>query len=193
MVEGGRIDHAAHQLDVATMAREIIEFDKAVQVAHRFAKKNRRTLVLVTADHETAGLSITESLNHDYLRNQKISPAYLYDQWKAIDFDDEFIKKSVKEHFDYKLTKHDLKRLNSVRAKGKFHTATVLGSLIAKKAGLLSVSLDMILVGNTFGHTASPVPIFGFGPKSNYFSGYMDNTLIAKKISRATRVPLKSQ
>ncbi|MBN2334382.1 alkaline phosphatase [Candidatus Bathyarchaeota archaeon] len=58
MVEGGRIDHAAHANDFGNTVEETLEFDKAVYTALRYAAGRNDTLVLVTADHETGGLSI---------------------------------------------------------------------------------------------------------------------------------------
>jgi hypothetical protein len=57
-VEGGRIDHAAHRNDAAGMIREVLAFDDAVGVGLEFARKNPDTLVIVTADHETAGVAL---------------------------------------------------------------------------------------------------------------------------------------
>ncbi|MHA2233641.1 MAG: alkaline phosphatase, partial [Candidatus Hodarchaeales archaeon] len=59
MVEGGRIDHAGHSNDQVKNALETIAFDQAVGFAHSFAKTQGETLVIVTADHETGGLSVT--------------------------------------------------------------------------------------------------------------------------------------
>lgn len=64
MVEGSQIDWASHANHGTNVAEEVIDFDKAVGVALSFANKHPKTLVIVTADHETGGLSI---LNGDYL------------------------------------------------------------------------------------------------------------------------------
>ena len=58
MVEGGRIDHAAHVNDIAKCVRETVAFDKAVGVAASWAKGRSDTLMIVTADHETGGLTM---------------------------------------------------------------------------------------------------------------------------------------
>ena len=55
MVEGSRVDHAAHQRDPATHAREVLAYDDAVAVALEFARRDAHTLVISVADHETAG------------------------------------------------------------------------------------------------------------------------------------------
>lgn len=59
MVEGGRIDHAAHAGDIARCIGETLEFADAVQEAIDWARGRTDTLILVTADHETGGLTVT--------------------------------------------------------------------------------------------------------------------------------------
>lgn len=56
MVEGGRIDHAAHARDYKRCVVDTLAFDDAVKVALDYAAKNPDTLVVVTADHECGGL-----------------------------------------------------------------------------------------------------------------------------------------
>ncbi|WP_303881436.1 alkaline phosphatase [Acetomicrobium mobile] len=58
MVEGGRIDHASHANDTPTTMTDMMAFDEAVKAALDFAKMDGNTLVIVTADHATGGLSI---------------------------------------------------------------------------------------------------------------------------------------
>lgn len=58
MVEGSQIDWAGHANDINYMMSEIIDFDKAVGIAYDFADENPGTLVIVTADHETGGLTL---------------------------------------------------------------------------------------------------------------------------------------
>jgi alkaline phosphatase len=60
MVEGSQIDWAGHTNAADTLIDETIDFDKAVGAALDFAKKDGHTLVIVTADHETGGVTITE-------------------------------------------------------------------------------------------------------------------------------------
>jgi len=59
MAEGGRIDHACHDNYIGRCVRETVEFSEAVQVALDWATGRVDTLVIVTADHETGGLTVT--------------------------------------------------------------------------------------------------------------------------------------
>lgn len=58
MIEGSQIDWGGHQNDTKYIVTEVLDFDKAVGEALKFAAKDKETLVIVTADHETGGMGI---------------------------------------------------------------------------------------------------------------------------------------
>jgi alkaline phosphatase len=58
MVEGSQIDWACHQNNTDYEIEQTLLFDEAVQVALDFAARDKQTLVIVTADHETGGMGI---------------------------------------------------------------------------------------------------------------------------------------
>ncbi|NOX96681.1 MAG: alkaline phosphatase [Nitrospirae bacterium] len=58
MIEGSQIDWAGHANDIDNNIKQTLLFDEAVKVAIDFALKDKHTLVIVTADHETGGLEI---------------------------------------------------------------------------------------------------------------------------------------
>ena len=58
MVEGGLIDWACHANDAQTAMDDTLGFDEAISVALDFAESDEETLVIVTADHETGGMSV---------------------------------------------------------------------------------------------------------------------------------------
>ncbi len=59
MVEGSQIDWRGHDNDFSGNVDETIDFDNAVRIALNFARSDGNTLLIVTADHETGGLSVT--------------------------------------------------------------------------------------------------------------------------------------
>ncbi|MHA3964603.1 MAG: alkaline phosphatase [Candidatus Thorarchaeota archaeon SMTZ1-45] len=66
LVEGGRIDLAAHDEDQVRTALDTIAFDKAVDVAIDYVTDHNNTVLIVTADHETEGLVvISHNLNSE--------------------------------------------------------------------------------------------------------------------------------
>ena len=59
MSEGGKIDWAAHANDAKTTIWEVLDFADAIALAIAFYEKHpQETLIVVTADHETGGLSL---------------------------------------------------------------------------------------------------------------------------------------
>lgn len=60
MVEGGMIDQACHGNKLQASIHETLELGRAVQVALNWAATRTDTLILVTADHETGGLTVTQ-------------------------------------------------------------------------------------------------------------------------------------
>jgi len=60
MVEGAKIDYAGHSDCLPASILEQLGFDLAVAEALKFADSNGETLVIVTADHETGGLTILD-------------------------------------------------------------------------------------------------------------------------------------
>ena len=64
MVEGSQIDFACHAHDSVNMVDETVDFSKAIEVALDFAKADGNTLVVVTADHETGGLTMIDPQGH---------------------------------------------------------------------------------------------------------------------------------
>lgn len=59
MVEGSQVDYAGHDNNTDNVIKELIDMDRAVAVAYDFAMKSKNTLIVVTADHETGGMTIT--------------------------------------------------------------------------------------------------------------------------------------
>jgi alkaline phosphatase len=86
MVEGGRIDHSCHANDLDNTVIETLSFDSAVLEALEYASNRNDTLLIVTADHETGGLSIVGGYPNAEARYKWISddhtgnmvPVYAY-------------------------------------------------------------------------------------------------------------------
>jgi alkaline phosphatase len=58
LVEGSQIDDAGHNNDAKAVIDEVLDLDRAVTVALGYANRANNTLIVVTADHETGGMSI---------------------------------------------------------------------------------------------------------------------------------------
>jgi alkaline phosphatase len=113
MCEGGKIDWACHANDAAATLTDTIALDEAVQVAVEFAKEHAdETLILVTGDHETGGLTIGYA-GTDYdtfltnISNQKISYAK---------FDSDYVAKYKEEKTDFDTVMKDITELFGLEA-----------------------------------------------------------------------------
>ena len=60
MIEGSQVDWAGHENDSTYLMSEMEDFDVAIRRVIAMAKADKNTLVIVTADHETGGLSLTD-------------------------------------------------------------------------------------------------------------------------------------
>lgn len=108
MVEGGKIDWASHANDAGSTISDTLALDAAVKEAMNFYNKHpQETLILVTGDHETGGLTIGYA-GTDYdtyltnLSNQKISYAK---------FDSDYVSKYKAEKTPFETVLKDVKTL----------------------------------------------------------------------------------
>ncbi len=58
MIEGSQIDWGGHDNNVPYIVTEMLDFDRTIGRVLEFAAKDKETLVVITADHETGGFSI---------------------------------------------------------------------------------------------------------------------------------------
>ena len=65
MIEGSRIDHAAHSNDAAAHFREIMEYQETVSLVLQFIEEHPDTVMVSVSDHECGGLTV--GVNPDYL------------------------------------------------------------------------------------------------------------------------------
>jgi len=75
MVEGGKIDWACHANDAKAAIGDMLDFDNAVGVALDFYKKHpHETLIIVTGDHETGGMTIGHATTGYKAYYEKLAP-----------------------------------------------------------------------------------------------------------------------
>lgn len=214
MCEGGKIDWACHANDAASSIKDTIALSDAVQVAIAFAKNHpNETLIIVTGDHETGGLSIGFA-GTDYdtyltvLNNQKISFSK---------FDEEYISKYKENKTSFKNAMKDVEDLFGLKIKGSSDDCLLLtdyeielledayklsiksydSKKYSQEQNLLygtynpfSVTITHILNNKagidftSYSHTGLPVAVFANGIGENLFNGYYDNTDIYNKMTQ---------
>ena len=74
LVEGSQIDWGGHDNDSEHLISEMLEFDKTIETVFNFADKDKNTLVVITADHETGGASIVDgNLEESFVKIKYVS------------------------------------------------------------------------------------------------------------------------
>ena len=174
MVEGGKIDYAAHRDDAATMIHEVLDFNAAIAEAYEFYKKHKdETLIIVTADHETGGIVLGYTgeykLNLKVLESQKVSVDNLVamlEDLKETTWGE--VARMVKENVGVEpRDKHNADE--SVTMTGKLATQIAYDAIydLNRKALISWAS------GN---HSGTFVPLFAIGEEADEFNGVIDNT-----------------
>jgi alkaline phosphatase len=75
MIEGSQIDWGGHDNDQEYMVSQFLEFNETIKVVLEFAKKDKNTVVVVTADHETGGAAIVRGdLSSSTIKNRFATP-----------------------------------------------------------------------------------------------------------------------
>ncbi len=60
MIEGSQLDDYGHFNDIDLLMQETLDFDRTIGAVMKWAAKNGETLVVITADHETGGLTLVD-------------------------------------------------------------------------------------------------------------------------------------
>ena len=213
MCEGGKIDWACHANDAGSTIHDTQALADAVQVAIDFAAEHPdETLIVVTGDHETGGLTIgfagTDYDTYlDLLENQKISYAKYDSDYVAsykengTSFED--VLADVEELFGLKvegeegdklvLTDYELEQLRAAYEKSVNGTATSQYDqeeyVLYGTYEPLSVTITHIINNKSgisftsYSHTGLPVAVLAHGLNAEVFNGYYDNTEIYNKMA----------
>ncbi len=80
MIEGSQIDWGGHEMNFDYMKAELIDFNNVINMVLDMAVRDKHTLVIVTADHETGGLALTE----DDKQRMQFIPKYTYHEHTGI-------------------------------------------------------------------------------------------------------------
>jgi len=197
MAEGSEIDGAAHGGDAAGVWKETIEFDETVKYCLEWAKEHENTLVIVTADHNTASITTAEYLevNYDAIKNTKKTTTYmalmleLNEEGTA--FTPESIKNAIKTGTGLEITDEEvvevqeLLLLDYVGDWLRYNDYSI-GKFLSKKFGYVVMDQFIYNEGNTYGHSGAWVPLFAEGPGSDVFEGVINNTDIKDLILSVT-------
>ncbi|MBZ4682816.1 MAG: alkaline phosphatase [Fusobacteriaceae bacterium] len=206
MVEGGKIDWAGHANDAASVINDTLAFNDAVKEAVNFYNEHpNETLIIVTGDHETGGMSIgfagtKYSTFFDKIKNQTVSYEAFNNEFNKYKetyknnakFDD--VMPMLKKYFGLGEEDLTLTSLEIQRLKNAFN-ASINGSKNKDEDYLLYGGYEPLVVTAThilnnkagigwtsYSHTGVPVPLYAKGNGEEIFKGFYDNTDIYKKL-----------
>ena len=176
MVEGSRIDHAAHANDPVGHLHDIYAYDEAVRVALDFARADGRTLVVSTSDHETGGMTLGRdgvyAWNADYLARVRASAERMGRLIAAGQNPAEVLRASAVAD---SLTAEEQAALGlSVEPVNRRISNIMLGKVVSRRAG----------IGWTGGgHTAVDVGLYAWGPGADRLCGVMENDALGRALA----------
>ena len=178
MIEGGKIDVGAHANNTYAAMTELLEFDRAVGRALDFYRRHPEdTLIVVTADHDTGGLMLPETLPAGIA--EKIRENHVRFNGRTFSFRDDETLQSVRE----KLAGRGIANLTA-RETESFEK--ILKSKAGNKRSQLNRNALRIAdarLGVTWtskGHTAQNVFLFAIGRNAGLFSGVRPNSDVGR-------------
>ena len=203
MIEGGNIDWIAHANDPGVV-KSILDFDEGIKIAYDFYKKHPdETLIVVTADHNTGGMTfgvrgnkrvtlknldyqkVSISMFQEYCKDlQKSGKKITWDDMKtylkqnlglygAIEVDKKD-DKLIQESFNKTFTKKDVEDVKTLY--------TTYNNFIAD---VFNVFNKYTGIGwTTTGHTGDFTPVYAIGVGAEEFNGLNNNIDLPKKIAK---------
>jgi alkaline phosphatase len=176
MVEGSLIDWCGHDNDIACAMAEMNDFASAVKVAKAYVDKHPDTLLVITADHETGGLSLGAGTQYLWLpevvRQVKASSRIIAQHIIAADSAPAALAMWT-ELTAIALNEEEQQALLTARAQGETNLRELSNKLIAKYS---------YTGWTTRVHTAVDVAVMAYGKWQDDFVGFQDNTQIAKQL-----------
>jgi alkaline phosphatase len=187
MIEGSQIDWCGHINDIGCTMAELEDFARSVEIAKFYVDKHPDTLLVVTADHSTGGLAIGKKIKKDdkSVSEEIQSKSYIWypNVIKQIKASSIFIAKKLRSSKDINTT---FKKYTSLTLDQNEYQK--IKNILDQKNRKIRKVVNDIINGHsntgwtTHGHTAVDVETFAYGKGSDKFSGFIDNTDIAKKI-----------
>ncbi|WP_458110144.1 alkaline phosphatase [Bacillus zhangzhouensis] len=186
LLEGSTIDSAGHENDVVGAMSEMEDFEKAVQAALQFAKKDRETLVVITADHATGGFSfgadgMTSETGYKWdpapILAAKKTPVYMAKKIAG----GQSVRDVLHTYIDVSLTAEEILQVEKAAQSGKASSIQLSIQRIFDQRSFTGWT--------TFAHTGEDVPVYAYGPGKAAFQGWIDNTKQGKNLFQMIESP----
>ena len=177
MIEASRIDHAGHGNDPAAHLGDVLAYDAAVAAALAWAAADGQTLVVMTADHETGGMTLgrdgvyrwdpapllAATASFERMTERLAAggdPAAVVREGLALGALPEGVEEAVR---------------GAIASGDPYALGPVVRELASEPAGI---------GWTTGGHTAVDVGLYAFGPGAAAFSGRMANDAVGRALFR---------
>ncbi|CAI2170883.1 6205_t:CDS:10 [Funneliformis geosporum] len=177
MIEGSRIDMAAHSNDPATHVHDILAYHETVELIKNYVDEHPDTVMISVSDHETGGLSLARQVSLEYpeylwfpemltrVKNSSfILSQELVQYWN--EDREEFIKNSIINYglgiddvLDYEI---NYLQKNHSQVEYEFYLANM-------------TSIRAQLGWTTHGHTAVDVNLYAYGKDIEFLRGNHEN------------------
>ncbi|KAJ1724584.1 vacuolar alkaline phosphatase [Coemansia erecta] len=180
MIEGARIDMAAHDNDPAAHLHEILEYWRTVRVVRDFVEQNPEdTLLVSTSDHETGGLTLGR--DPEYLWHPQVlhpvsrSAERICGELRQTDED--ALAHNVRhmvlpKHMGVgNATEAEVAAVVRAAAEEQRKCRRMVGEVVSARARL---------GWTTGGHTGADVGLYAFGSGSDRLHGCVDNTQVGR-------------
>ncbi|KAI7883597.1 alkaline phosphatase-like protein [Lichtheimia hyalospora FSU 10163] len=191
MVEGSRIDMAAHSNDPVAHLHEILEYQNTIELVKRFVDEHPDTLMISTSDHETGGLSLARQVTSAY-------PKYLW-------YPDVLIK----------ATQSTVTLANKIKAQASVTHDFLVKEILQKGLGIGDPTADeldrLVKIGSkkrldqylaqmisiraqlgwaTHGHSGVDVNLYAYGAQADSLRGSHENIEIGEYITSMLNLDL---
>jgi len=196
MVEASQIDWAGHANDIATAMAEMSDLAKTMIYLEDYVKQNPDTLVILTADHSTGGLTVGANgkyeWNPEILRTMESSPVAIAKKISEKTITQNLLTELLK----FKVTEKEVKKIQLAKntaidklstykqldKKAKSNTKKPMMSQIISGSIKKIIDVRTNTGWTSGGHTGIDVPVHTLGKSSKKIKGKIDNTDIAKQI-----------
>jgi len=178
MIEGSQIDWGAHDNDIVATMSEMEGFEQAFQTVIDFAKKDKETLVVMTADHSTGGFTMGANGQYNWfaepVQKAERTPDYMAEEIA----NGAGVEETLNEFSGLDLTEDEINFVSqAAQPVDSVIDAEVVDNAIEEIYNARSNS-----GWTTTGHTGEDVGVYAYGPMHTRFAGLIDNTDHAKNI-----------
>ena len=196
LIEASQVDWAGHANDISAAMAEMTDLAITMKYLEKYSYKHPDTLVILTADHSTGGLTVGANgkyeWNPEILRTMNQSPSAI----ATLLGKSKVTQQHVSKLLNFSVTESEVTQIQqaktyAIEQLANYNQLDDDDRVKVKKPSknkIISTAITKLidLKTNTGwtsgGHTAIDVPVHALGKNSEMFAGQLDNTDIANNI-----------